>query len=147
MTDFEILISAVESGSLDAVREILRRKPELVNNRDELGATPLHIAALQGRREMAEMLLEQGADVNAVDSKYNATPAGWSIEYLRERGAFLGIELSDFAWAIEQGSVPWVERMLARFPKLKESKSIKGVPFRDIALMTGNPEIIKFFAK
>jgi len=32
-----------------------------------------------------------------------ATPACWEIEYLRQRGGYLEIELSDFAYAIELG--------------------------------------------
>lgn len=145
MTDLENLMAAAENGSLDEAREILARNPELVHQRDELGATPLHIAAFNGHRKMAELLLEHGADINAIDAKYGATPAGWAIEYLRERGAFLGIELGDFAWAIQHGKVEWVERMLARFPKLREAASKEGIPFKELVERAGNSSIIKLF--
>ena len=142
MTDYDNLLAAMQSGSLDQVRFLLANNPELVLQRDQLGATPLHHAAFNGQQQMAELLIEHGADINAIDSRYHATPAGWAIEYLRERGALLGIELADFAFAIQNGNVEWVERMLLRFPKLKHSRSIEGVPFGDLAQSTANPKII-----
>ena len=46
-----------------------------VGARNNLGYTPLHMAALNsgGRTETAALLLENGADVNATDNA-NATP-------------------------------------------------------------------------
>jgi ankyrin repeat protein len=38
-----------------------------VNERDELGETPLHVAVVRGYRGIASLLLENGADVNAGD--------------------------------------------------------------------------------
>ena len=49
------------------------------------------------------LLVDRGADINRVDLQFGATPAGWVIEYLREMGAFLAIELDDLAYAIEGG--------------------------------------------
>jgi ankyrin repeat protein len=41
-------------------------------------ATPLHWAALRGRAEVAELLLERGADRTVRDTTFHATPAGWA---------------------------------------------------------------------
>ena len=35
-----------------------------VNAKDEYGWTPLHVAALNGKTEIAELLLENRADIN-----------------------------------------------------------------------------------
>jgi ankyrin repeat protein len=145
MSDFEKLIEAAESGNASEVRAIVQRHAELVHQRDELGATPLHHAAFGGHREVVEALVEHGADVNAIDSRFAATPAGWAIEYLREMGAFLGIELNDFAYAIQRGDVDWVARFLKRFPKLRQANDQQGRPFRQLAQQSGNPEIAKMF--
>lgn len=145
MTDLENLIDAIKRGSASEAKEILACNPALVNATDQSGATALHYATFEGQCELACLLLDLGADINAADSTYGATPAGWAIEYLRERGAFLGIELRDFAFAIENGHVEWVQRFLSRFPRLIDAKDTNGVPFRRMAERGGNHEIIKLF--
>lgn len=42
--------------------------------------TPLHLAALQGYKEIAALLISRGADVNARDSS-NLSPLYYAIEY------------------------------------------------------------------
>lgn len=145
MSDLENLIDAVKRGSAGEAKEILIRSPELVNMRDETGATALHYATFGGFRELVNVLLDSGADINAADSTYGATPTGWAIEYLRERGGLLAVELSDLAFAIQNGQLEWVQRFLTRYPGLKKAKNKDGVPFRVLAERTGNAEIIKMF--
>ena len=142
MSSFSDLIEAVELGDLERVRAILDQSGDLVHSRDSSGATALHHAAFHGHIEVAELLLDRCADVNATDRRFGATPAGWAIEYLRERGAFLGIELADFAYAIQQGDVRWVARFLTRFPTLRVARDASGKPFRQLAQESNNREII-----
>jgi len=59
---------AVESGDSDKVRALLEASPELVNTRDGQGDTPLHIAARKSYSPVAKVLLEFGANANAVNS-------------------------------------------------------------------------------
>ncbi len=145
MGDFEKLIDAAQRGNLTEVKAILLRGAQLINQRDDRGATALHYAALGGHREAAQALVEQGADINCRDGEYSATPAGWAIEYLREMGGVLGIELDDFAYAIQRGDVEWVARFLKRFPALRGANDIHGVSFQQLAQELGNPEIAKLF--
>lgn len=49
----------------EAIKVIEQR--EMVNERDQLGYTPLHIAAIRDNRGIAETLLNHGADLNARD--------------------------------------------------------------------------------
>ena len=93
MSDASRFFKAVACRDLQRVRELLAVTPSLVNARDGEGATSLHYAALNGNQELARFLVEQGADVNARDDRFGATPAGWAIEYLRGLGGFLGIEI------------------------------------------------------
>ena len=65
MPEFEKLIDASKRGALEDVEAILHDHPELINMRDELGATPLHYAAFGGHRVAAQFLVQQGADINA----------------------------------------------------------------------------------
>jgi len=145
MGDFEKLIEAAKLGHDADARAIAISHPEIINQRDETGATALHYAAFGGHRGVVQALVEQGADINAGDSQFGATPAGWAIEYLREFGGFLGIELDDFAYAIRRGDVDWVARFLKRFPALRGICDTQGKPFKLLAEQSGNPGITKLF--
>jgi hypothetical protein len=128
MSEFEKLIEAAKRGAVEEVRDLVQGHAEIVNQRDELGATALHHAAFGGHRLVVQVLVEHGAEINAADSEFGATPAGWAIEYLREMGGFLGIELDDFAFAIRRGDVEWVKRFLNRFPGLRVACTREGTP-------------------
>ena len=144
--EFKKLIDAAKRGDVEEVGTILQSHAGMINQRDELGATPLHHAAFGGHRTVVKLLVEHGADINTADSQFGATPAGWAIEYMREMGGFLGIELADFAHAIQRGDVEWVTRLLRRFPALRRATDSHGKPFKLLAEECGNPEIVKLFA-
>jgi len=145
MSDLAGLIEAVKQGDLESVRAILDTKDEIVNQRDESGAAPLHYATLNGHRQIVRLLLERGAEINIADSQFGATPTGWAIEYLREMGGYLSIELKDLAYAIQLGDVRWVKRFLERFPSLRQASDKNGRPFQLLARESGNREIAKLF--
>ena len=145
MSDFQNMIEAVKQGDLERVRAILEIDDRLANQRDESGATPLHYATLNGHRHIVKLLLERGADINSTDSRFGATPAGWAIEYLREKGGFLAIELDDLAYAIQLGDARWVARFLKRFPALRQASDTNGTLFQGLARESGNREIAGLF--
>ncbi len=139
------LFLAVVSGNGERVREHLNSDPSAVRAKDDKGATALHYATLNGHRTIARALLEQGADVNARDERFGATPAGWAIEYLRERGGLLAIEIDDVLFAIRRQDVPWVRRFLTRLPSLAEARDAHGKPLSQHAAESGNEEIALLF--
>lgn len=145
MNDLEELMNAVKRGDLQRVRIMLDLKGQLAHKKDKTGATALHYATMYGHRQVAELLIQCGADVNSMDDQFGATPAGWAIEYLRERGGFLAIELDDIAHAIWQGDAPWVARWLERFPGLRNACDPDGTPLQQIARAAGHEEIIRLF--
>ncbi len=57
-----------KEGNLAKVKELLEKDPTLINVKDETGRTPLHWACRGAHKEVAEYLLEKGADVNAKDN-------------------------------------------------------------------------------
>jgi hypothetical protein len=81
------------------------------------------------------------------DSQFGATPTGWAIEYLRERGGYLAIELQDVAYAIKFGDARWVARFLERFPALRQGRDTSGKPFRQLAEESGNREVMDLFRR
>jgi ankyrin repeat protein/Tol biopolymer transport system component len=59
---------AAKEGTLAKVKELLEKDPKLINFKDENGRTPLHWACLGVHKDVAQYLLEKGADVNAKDN-------------------------------------------------------------------------------
>jgi ankyrin repeat protein len=145
MSELTKLIEAAEKGAMEDVKAIAQSYPALINEYDETGATALHYAAIGGHRDVVRFLVQHGADINARDGQFGATPAGWAIEYMREMGGFLEIELIDTAFAIRQGDVEWVARFLKRFPNLRGARDSQGNSFRQLAEQSGNAEIAKLF--
>ena len=68
--------AAARLGLIDQLREMLARDPALVHARGGDGQTPLHVA---GNVDVATLLLEHGADLDARDVDHESTPAQYRI--------------------------------------------------------------------
>lgn len=134
------VVEAIKQGNLEQVKTLLQNNPALINQYDETGATPLHYAAFHSQQLIVKFLVENGAEINSRDTAFGATPTGWAIEYLRELGGHLAIELEDLSYAIQQGDVKWTARFLQRFPELKKDRR-----FIQLAHESGNAAIIDLF--
>jgi hypothetical protein len=145
MTDLALLIEAAQHDDLQTVQSILDRNQGAVNERDASGATALHYAVFNGHRRIVKLLVERGADINNRDNEFGATPAGWAIEYLRELGGHLAIELEDLAYAIQTHDSKWVSRFLARFPAMCEGVYKNRTTFRQLAIESADSRIAELF--
>ena len=58
------LVGAAESGNIEAIKQHLAAGTD-VNAKGKNGWTPLHYAAVESHKEVVELLLANGADVNA----------------------------------------------------------------------------------
>jgi len=94
------LHEAVEEEDIEAVKQHLADGAD-VNAKDEIGMTPLHWAAVLGRKnEIVELLIAEGADVNAKNYERKA-PLDFAVKYkrteiadlLRKHGGKTGEEL------------------------------------------------------
>ena len=63
-------------GLKDQMKRLLKQDPYLVKARLPFGATPLHMAAEDGQFEMAQFLVEEGAQLDMV----SAAELGWTDE-------------------------------------------------------------------
>jgi hypothetical protein len=68
-----------------------------------------------------------------------------SIDYLREAGGLLSIEIEDLPFAIREHDVRWVRRFLTRLPALARAKDAHGKALSQCAAESGNDEIARLF--
>ena len=95
---------AAEKGNIEAVKQHLAAGTDVDEKGSKLGSTALHQAAAEGRKEIAELLIAKGADVNAKctsGKKQGLTPLDAANErnypkiadLLRKHGGKTGEEL------------------------------------------------------
>jgi len=77
MTDTERILAAARDGDAATVGDLLARDPALVGATDVHHKTPLHLAAEHDQPEVAELLIEAGADLEAWTA-WGATPLEWA---------------------------------------------------------------------
>src|SRR5688572_4543187 len=70
-------LEAVKRGDTKAVADLLCRRHELVRFADGYGKRGLHWAAEFDQVEVAQLLLDAGADIEATTS-WGATPLDWA---------------------------------------------------------------------
>jgi len=107
--------SAAHLGMLDKLREIVSTNPEVVHSRGGDGQTPLHFAS---SIEIADYLLENGANIDAIDVDHEGTPAQWMISDRTEIARHLvrcGAK-EDFLMAVALGDIDVVRRFLDEDP-------------------------------
>jgi len=74
--------SAARLGMLEKLQELVKAEPGLVHARGVNGQTPLHCASTV---EIAEYLLDRGADVDARDVQHESTPAQHMLRVVQAR--------------------------------------------------------------
>lgn len=97
---------------------------------DASGAQPLHTAAFAGSLDAVNFLLEHGADVNAVERRYNSTPFGWASYH----GAAAVVErllpLTNDVWALAfHGHIQRLAKVLESAPELALQVRPAGVTY------------------
>ncbi len=109
------ICAAVHLGRLNVLKALIESDPALVNAKGGDGKRPLHYAATL---EIAEYLLDQGAEIDALDDDHESTPAQYMVKarsdicrLLISRGA-----KSDQLMAVALGDVDLVRRHLADDP-------------------------------
>jgi len=110
--DFHI---AVERCDADKIKAFLKKNPKLIEAKVGRGLRPLHKAAFTGRKDIVELLISSGADINSKDNQ-GQTPLIWAVlegtfevvKLLVDKGANVNIKtnsgISPLKYAIIPGS-------------------------------------------
>jgi ankyrin repeat protein len=118
---------AMKKGDIAKMKADLARDKRLVSTREEgHGAMPLHLASTV---DVAKLLLESGADLEALDTANFATPLRWAVSdkrwdvanFLRERGA----KVDDLFLACALGDVDRVTALVKADPSLLEKPGLR----------------------
>jgi ankyrin repeat protein len=121
----------VRLGRIDDVRAALTSDPSLIHARGGDGQLPLHFAKTA---EMAGVLLEHGADIDAIDVDHESTAAQWMVrdrqsvaKHLVERGG-----RTDVLMASAFGDAALVARILDADPDaIRATVSERYFPMRN----------------
>ncbi|WP_312298677.1 ankyrin repeat domain-containing protein [Chryseobacterium sp.] len=139
------------SGTVVEVKELMKQNPDIINQINENGFSPLILACYRGNTEVAKYLIDHVKDVN-YKSRQGTALSGLSVKYNKDLVTYLLNKNADPNIADETGSTPlfWAvkfgnKELAELLLKNKADKSIKDsqgmTPF-EYALQTNNKDII-----
>lgn len=111
MTKHDELSTAIETDDAAALERLLEEHPDLANSPDWT-PPPLHCAVLWNKPQMAEVLLDNGADIELRDPDRNTTALRYAIVYgkkemirlLVSRGANAGAIVDNGTTALQMAT-------------------------------------------
>ncbi len=83
MSIHDDLADAIEAGDVAKVRQLVVEHPELVNSPDWT-PPPLHCAVLWNQPQVAEVLLDNGANIEIRDPDRDTTPIEYAVVYCKK---------------------------------------------------------------
>jgi Ankyrin repeats (many copies) len=139
------LVEAVSDGDLSTAAFLLDQDPSLARGMHG-GASPLHYAAMHGQQDTVDLLIDRGANLDAVDHEYGATPMGWAnekghsalVRHMRARGARVSLHM-----AAAFGLLDDVKELTARRPDQLNHLVGYGAPLH-MAALWGHDEIVEW---
>lgn len=145
------IFDIARSGTVTEVKELMKQNPEVINETNESGFSPLILACYRGNVEVAKFLIDHVKDVN-FKSKEGTALAGLSVKYnkdlvegLLKRNADPNIAdatgYTPLFWAVKFGNKELVE-LLLKYKADKSKKDSMGMTPFEYALQTNNKDII-----
>ena len=135
---------AICRGDRSFVDAQLAANPGLVKATHERG-TPLHFAAIENQKDIVDLLLKAGADLEARDGEFNMTPIGWAnekghkemVDYLVARGA-----ATDLYSAVAFGLIDRVRELLKEDCSQINEPNHYGTPLHEASLW-GHADLLR----
>ena len=124
---------ACAAASLDRIElltRLLEENPARAGERGGDGQTPLHFAR---SREVIDLLLERGADIDARDVDHRGTAAEWMLDHRRGAGRFALAEYlvqrgayADIFLAAALGRLDRIQELVLQDPAVLELRTTQG---------------------
>jgi ankyrin repeat protein len=145
------IFDIARTGTVTEVKELMKQNPDIINQTNDSGFSPLILACYRGNVEVAKFLMDNVKDIN-YKSQEGTALAGLSVKYNKDLVEHIlkknaNPNLADTTgstplfWAVKFGNKELIELLL----KYKADKTIKDsqgmTPF-EYALQTNNKEII-----
>lgn len=145
------IFDIARSGTVTEVQELMKQNPDIINQTNEGGFSPLILACYRGNIEVAKFLIDHVKDVN-YKSREGTALAGLAVKYNRELTESLLKRSADpnvadatgytpLFWAVKFGNKDLVE-LLLKYKADKSRKDSMGMTPFEYALQTNNKEII-----
>ncbi|WP_343659887.1 ankyrin repeat domain-containing protein [Chryseobacterium sp.] len=145
------IFDIARSGTVAEVQELMKQNPDVINQVNEGGFSPLILACYRGNVNVADFLIDNVKDVN-YKSREGTALAGLAIKYNKELVEHLLKKKADpniadatgytpLFWAVKFGNKELIEQLL-RYKADKTKKDSMGMTPFEYALQTNNKEII-----
>ena len=153
----ETIVEAAKNGDLQAVKNLLAQDPSNLNATDEAKYTPLHWACMRAHWDVAEYLIEKGADLNVAGGD-GGTQINWAVHHdnveivklMVEKGAKLNIRnkwgMTELHTAIWRGCIRVVEYLLDKGsdPAIKTNEGWTAMHY---AFRSGHDNVIELLKR
>ncbi|MCJ7579477.1 MAG: ankyrin repeat domain-containing protein [Candidatus Aminicenantes bacterium] len=153
----EQVVEAAKNGDFLTVKTILEKDPTKLNVKDEDGYTALHWANMRAHWDIAEYLIDRGADLNVVGGD-GGTQINWAVHHdnvdiiklMVKKGAKLNIRnkwgMTELHTAIWRGNINVVEYLLDQGsdPSIKTNEGWTALHY---AYRSGHDPIIEMLKK
>ncbi len=145
------IFDVARAGTVAEAKDMMKKNPDIINQTNENGFSPLILACYKGNVEVADFLIDHVKDVN-YKSQEGTALAGLSVKYnkaltehLLNRNADPNIAdttgSTPLFWAVKFGNKELVE-LLLKHNADKTIKDAQGMTPFEYALQTKNTEII-----
>jgi ankyrin repeat protein len=145
------IFDIARSGTVTEVQELMKQNPDVINQTNENGFSPLILACYRGNVEVAKFLIDHVKDVNYKSDEGTAL-SGLSVKYNRDLVERLLKKNADpniadttgytpLFWAVKFGNKELVE-LLLKYKADKTKKDSMGMTPFEYALKTDKKDII-----
>lgn len=145
------IFDIARTGTVAEVTELMKQNPDIINQVNENGFSPLILACYRGNTEVARYLIDHVKDLN-YKSKEGTALAGLAVKYNKDLVERLLKKKADpniadatgytpLFWAVKFGNKELVE-LLLQYKADKTKKDSMGMTPFEYALKTDHKEII-----
>lgn len=146
------IFDVCRKGDKEALKEIIKSNPKIVNETNDGGFTPLIVAGYRNQIEIVKILLENNADINAKSGEGSVLMGACykgemeMVKLLLEKGAEVNTDndlgTTPLMYAILAGNMELIKLLLEHGAK-KDVKERSGKTAIDYAKQIDNQEIVK----